>query len=98
MDGRRGTALSSVAASMPPVYECVNCDLTAEDNSMTSNCKSSRCYGHYCVYATQRVVLNTVAAGGSGLPSAIIHEKQGCMNVTDAAQVFIKKLKLKMLK
>lgn len=51
---------------------------------MTSSCKHNRCVGHFCTYATQRIVISNGYRFGT---QAILHEKQGCINVTDAAQV-----------
>ncbi|KAI1720519.1 hypothetical protein DdX_04754 [Ditylenchus destructor] len=71
------------------LHECVNCDLTAEENALTSSCKQNRCVGHYCIYATQRLYVGSAGSGSraAGPAHAIIHEKQGCINVTDISQV-----------
>lgn len=67
-------------------YECVNCDLTAQSEAVTSNCKQNKCLGHFCVYATQRMFGVTGTNGGS---QTLIHEKQGCINVSDNTQVCV---------
>ena len=82
----------------PPLHECVSCDLSSEDTALTSNCRQNRCHGQFCVYAAQRVfnnggvhgfngggVQSTSGAGGGG--SAIMHEKRGCMNVSEPSFV-----------
>lgn len=83
-------------------YECVNCDLTAEDSSVTSSCKQNRCMGHFCIYATQRLLISSASARGNGVGSpthAILHEKQGCINVTDSHQVSpFRKIELEFFK
>uniref|UniRef100_A0A915D2G6 Protein quiver n=1 Tax=Ditylenchus dipsaci TaxID=166011 RepID=A0A915D2G6_9BILA len=76
------------------MYECTNCDVTAEDIAVTSSCKQNRCTGHFCVYATQRIFASSAGGGTSG-PRAIsgqhnapiIHVKQGCINVTDNSHI-----------
>jgi len=71
--------------SRVPLHTCVSCDTTAQDNAMTSSCKQQHCVGHYCTLATQRIIL-----GNNGPrigAQAIIHEKQGCINVTDNLKI-----------
>lgn len=68
----------------PKLHNCISCDVTAQNHAMTSACKQNQCVGHYCTFTTQRVV---VGMGGRIGPQAILHEKQGCLNVTDHRQV-----------
>nr|CAD2204458.1 unnamed protein product [Meloidogyne enterolobii] len=86
----------SVAAQklppLPPLYECINCDMSAEDvsSSMTSGCRQNKCKGHFCVYAAQRIFSNNWSTNRNGnnngqqnsLNSPKMHEKRGCINVT----------------
>ncbi|CAK5073308.1 unnamed protein product [Meloidogyne enterolobii] len=85
----------SVAAQklppLPPLYECINCDMSAEDvpSSMTSGCRQNKCKGHFCVYAAQRIFSNNWSTNRNGnnngqqtSPSPKMHEKRGCINVT----------------
>ncbi|CAD5232261.1 unnamed protein product [Bursaphelenchus xylophilus] len=67
----------------PELHRCTSCDVTAQNNAMTSACKQNQCIGHYCTFTTQRVV---VGMGRMGTQS-MIHEKQGCLNVTDHNQI-----------
>ncbi|CAK5024281.1 unnamed protein product [Meloidogyne enterolobii] len=85
----------SVAAQklppLPPLYECINCEMSAEDvsSSMTSGCRQNKCKGHFCVYAAQRIFSNNWSTNRNGnnngqqtSPSPKMHEKRGCINVT----------------
>nr|CAD2148066.1 unnamed protein product [Meloidogyne enterolobii] len=62
----------SVAAQklppLPPLYECINCDMSAEDvsSSMTSGCRQNKCKGHFCVYAAQRIFSNNWSTNRNG--------------------------------
>ncbi|TKR60416.1 hypothetical protein L596_027668 [Steinernema carpocapsae] len=76
--GLRSRSLTSQNDAQPALQKCVNCEVAAQDNVVTSSCKQNTCYGHYCTYATQRVVLGI---------QATINEKQGCINVTDHSQI-----------
>jgi hypothetical protein len=66
------------------LFSCVSCDILAQENTMTSACKQNRCLGHFCTYATQRIVISSGFRFGT---QAILHEKQGCINVTDGTQI-----------
>ncbi|KAL7073825.1 hypothetical protein ACQ4LE_007660 [Meloidogyne hapla] len=75
----------------PPLYECINCDMSAEDvsSSMTSGCRQNKCKGHFCVYAAQRIFSNNWSSNRNGNngqqnspTSPKMHEKRGCINVT----------------
>ncbi|KAK0410644.1 hypothetical protein QR680_005251 [Steinernema hermaphroditum] len=68
----------SLSPQSRPLQKCVSCDVSAQDNVVTPSCKQHTCIGHYCTYATQRVVLGI---------QATINEKQGCINVTDHSQI-----------
>ena len=97
---QREVALAEKQAQIP-LYECVSCDISSEDPALTSNCRQNRCIGQFCVYATQRVFLGSVSqswARGNGLAvsggngpgqQAMMHEKQGCLNVTDPGFVHL---------
>uniref|UniRef100_A0A914BWH5 Uncharacterized protein n=1 Tax=Acrobeloides nanus TaxID=290746 RepID=A0A914BWH5_9BILA len=69
----------------PKFYNCVSCDVTSQDSTMTSACKQHTCKGHFCTYAAQRIVINGMYSKLG--PQAIIHEKQGCINVTDSHKI-----------
>lgn len=67
----------------PKLYSCTSCDITSQDHAMTSSCKQQQCKGHFCTYTAQRIMVNSKM----GPPQGIIHEKQGCINVTDDSKV-----------
>uniref|UniRef100_A0A914HKI4 Uncharacterized protein n=1 Tax=Globodera rostochiensis TaxID=31243 RepID=A0A914HKI4_GLORO len=83
------------------LFECISCDMSSEDAAMTSNCRQNRCWGHFCVYATQRVFVGgsfqslgwsgASAAlqgnGAVGAQQAMMHERQGCMNASERSFV-----------
>ncbi|KAI6185323.1 hypothetical protein M3Y98_00010300 [Aphelenchoides besseyi] len=71
----------------PKVYQCVSCDVSTQENSVTSSCRQNKCYGHYCTFTTQRILLGSPNLGLN--TPTIIHEKQGCLNVTDRRHVLI---------
>ncbi|CAK5024267.1 unnamed protein product [Meloidogyne enterolobii] len=92
---RRQWEMSVAAQKLPPLpllYECINCDMSAEDVSspMTSGCRQNKCRGHFCVYAAQRIFSNNWSTNRNGnnngqqnsLNSPKMHEKRGCINVT----------------
>ncbi|KAE9548131.1 hypothetical protein FO519_008661 [Halicephalobus sp. NKZ332] len=85
-DASTGVTGCGYVTNKVPLHTCVSCDITAQDNAMTSSCKQQHCVGHYCTLATQRIIL-----GGNNGPrigaQAIIHEKQGCINVTDNLKI-----------
>uniref|UniRef100_A0A183BJV8 Neuroendocrine convertase 2 n=2 Tax=Globodera pallida TaxID=36090 RepID=A0A183BJV8_GLOPA len=55
------------------LFECISCDMSSEDAAMTSNCRQNRCWGHFCVYATQRVFVggSFQSLGWSGASAAL---------------------------
>lgn len=64
------------------MHKCISCDVSTHDSSITTSCRQNSCFGNYCSYISQRFLVS----GGLGqrAPSqTIIHEKQGCVNVTD---------------
>uniref|UniRef100_A0A915AQP2 Uncharacterized protein n=1 Tax=Parascaris univalens TaxID=6257 RepID=A0A915AQP2_PARUN len=63
---------------------CVNCELSAHDSAVTASCKQNTCVGHFCTYATQRLLFG----GQRGqTTTAVVNERQGCINVTDTYQI-----------
>ncbi|KAL3079401.1 hypothetical protein niasHT_036390 [Heterodera trifolii] len=84
-------------AATDALFECVSCDMSSEDAAMTSNCRQNRCWGHFCVYATQRVFVGgsfqslgwsgasagPQGNGAVGTQQAMMHERQGCMNTSE---------------
>uniref|UniRef100_A0A7E4UXD5 Activin_recp domain-containing protein n=1 Tax=Panagrellus redivivus TaxID=6233 RepID=A0A7E4UXD5_PANRE len=69
-----------------PLHKCVSCDTTSQADTMTSACKQNHCHGHFCTLATKRFVKAGNTAMRYGLQS-IIHEQQGCINVTDTHKI-----------
>ncbi|EYB83100.1 hypothetical protein Y032_0342g3015 [Ancylostoma ceylanicum] len=68
-----------------PLRACVNCEINTHDGApVTSSCKQSKCYGHFCTYASQRHLSHGMGRSGT---VQIVTEKQGCINVTDSSQV-----------
>jgi hypothetical protein len=69
----------------PKIHECISCDVASHDSTVTSGCKQNKCYGHYCTFTTQRIVISGFTQRMAS--QAIIHEKQGCINVTNHKEV-----------
>lgn len=62
------------------LHSCVNCELSAHDSSVIASCKQNLCVGHFCTYATQRMLIGT---DQNRQRTPILNERQGCINVTD---------------
>ncbi|VDM39465.1 unnamed protein product [Toxocara canis] len=63
---------------------CVNCELSAHDSAVTASCKQNSCVGHFCTYATQRLLFGGQRAQ---MTTPLLNERQGCINVTDSYQM-----------
>uniref|UniRef100_A0A0M3I5Z7 Urokinase plasminogen activator surface receptor-like n=1 Tax=Ascaris lumbricoides TaxID=6252 RepID=A0A0M3I5Z7_ASCLU len=80
---RRTCNFSGVDESLS-LQTCVNCELSAHDSAVTASCKQNTCVGHFCTYATQRLLFGGQRGQAT---TAVLNERQGCINVTDTYQI-----------
>uniref|UniRef100_A0A915PLZ0 Uncharacterized protein n=1 Tax=Setaria digitata TaxID=48799 RepID=A0A915PLZ0_9BILA len=62
------------------LHKCVNCELSMQDARVAASCKHNHCMGHYCTYATQRLITGSKQYRQQ---MSLLNERQGCINVTD---------------
>ncbi|KAI6190181.1 hypothetical protein M3Y97_00088900 [Aphelenchoides bicaudatus] len=67
------------------ISKCISCDVSTQDSSVTTACRQNSCMGHFCTYTSQRYIFTSF--GQRSAAQAVIHEKQGCVNVTDPRNV-----------
>ncbi|MFH4978005.1 hypothetical protein AB6A40_004714 [Gnathostoma spinigerum] len=64
-------------------HTCVNCEVSSQGSAVTASCKQNSCVGHFCTYATQRLLVG----GQRSQTTPMLNERQGCVNVTDSFQI-----------